>query len=112
MNLLLTSAILPVAALILAAILASTSPEPPALTPLVAINAGKQDLELLRPTPVYLDKQPTPCLLSPGVYQTHPWATIVVVPDPEKYDPNFAMRTTTNSPMPAVKPDVEVVPKH
>jgi hypothetical protein len=79
---------------------------------LVAVNAGKRDLELSKPTPVYSDKQPTPCLVSPGVYQTRPWTTIVVVPDPEKYNPDFVKRTNTNFPMPAVKPDVEVVPKH
>jgi hypothetical protein len=93
------------------ATLASTSVGPLSITPLSGIGSTRQDSLLSKPTPVYLDKQPTPCLLSPGVYQTYPWTMIVVVPEPEKYDRNFAIRISTNSPMPAVKPDMEVVPK-
>ena len=112
MKALLALAIWTVAALMVGAVWACTSAEPPTLKTLIPVAWSKQDFELSKPMPVHLDKQPAPCLLPPGVYQIHPWALIVIVPDPEKYDRNFVTRMNTNSPMPAIKPPVEVLPKY
>jgi len=64
------------------------------------------------PIPIYLDKLSTPPpLLQPGVYQTYPWTIILVVPGAETHLRYFAVKPDTNSPMPIIKPHVEVVPK-
>ncbi len=64
-----------------------------------------------RPVPIYLDKLPTPsAALLPGVYQTYPWTIILVVPGAVTENGDFIVKPNTNSPMPILRPPVEVVP--
>jgi hypothetical protein len=108
---LLTPAILAVVALVLAATLAYTCAEPPATTPLVGVNSDRHGPVISKPIPVDIDELPTQCSLPPGVYQTYPWTIILVVPGAETHLRCFAVKPDTNSPMPIIKPHLEVVPK-
>src|SRR5690348_9624065 len=63
-----------------------------------------------RPTPVYLGRLPTASPLQPGVYQTYPWTIILVVPGGVTENGDFIVKPNTNSPMPIIRPRVEVVP--
>jgi len=67
---------------------------------------------LPKPTPLDLDNPPTsPAPLQPGVYQTYPYTIIVVVPGVGSNGRDFVVKPNTNSPMPIVKPRVEIIPK-
>lgn len=64
-----------------------------------------------KPTPIYLGKLPAQSPLQPGVYQTYPWTIILVVPGGVTENGDFIVKPNTNSPMPIIRPHVEVVPK-
>ena len=65
-----------------------------------------------RPAPICLDQLPTPpSPLQPGVYKTYPWTIILVVPGAVTENGDFIVKPDTNSPMPIIKPHVEVVPQ-
>lgn len=101
-----------VAALTLGATLVPTRGEPPPPSPPSAgVNSTNQLLVPSKPTPIFLDKLPSNQPLQPGVYQTYPWTTILVVPGRGIDDGIFAVKPNTNSIMPIVKPHVEVIPK-
>jgi hypothetical protein len=61
---------------------------------------------------IYLDgKTEHPQPLKPGVYQTRPYAIILIVPGAEHDDCCVNRGINGNSKMPIAKPDVQAVPK-
>jgi hypothetical protein len=110
------SATLGVAGLLVAALFAAaalTNGEPPLIPQLWV--AGSTNLGLAPPSSasiVYLDgKTERPQPLKPGVYQTRPYAIILIVPGAEHDDCCVNGGINGNSKMPNAKPDVQAVPK-
>ena len=65
-----------------------------------------------QPTPLDLDNlPPPPPPLLAGVYQTYPYTLIIVGPERGIDDRSIIGIPNNNSPMPIVKPHVEVIPK-
>lgn len=67
---------------------------------------------LSKPVPLHLDKlSRPPTQLQPGVYQTHPYAMILIVPGRGIDDGILGRKPDTYSKMPRIKPHVDVIPK-
>lgn len=64
-----------------------------------------------KPVPLHLDKLPASPHLRPGVYQTYPYAMIVIVPGGRIDDVILGDKPDTASKMPIIKPHVDVIPK-
>ncbi len=109
-------AVLPgVAGLLLATFFTATAftNQPPVLKTLPLFD-GSTNLVLkpLNPGPlIYLNRNPGSSQpLAPGVYQTRPYAMIVVVPKPGLDDRCVAGATGAGSKMPVAKPELQAVP--
>ena len=110
------SATLGVAGLLVAALFAAAAPtngEPPLIPQLWA--AGSTNLSFAPPSSapvVYLGgKTEHTQPLKPGVYQTRPYAIILIVPEAEPDDCCVNSGTSGNSKLPVAKPDMQAVPK-
>jgi hypothetical protein len=100
-----------VAALMLGATLDQTCGEPSLFSPSSNIPSTSQGFAPLKPTPIYLDKLPTPPPpLKPGVYQTYPYTIIIITPGRGIDDQSIVEIPNANSKMPVIKPHLKVVP--
>jgi hypothetical protein len=105
------SVVLAVAGLLLAALVATaalTNGQPPLVSrPLPPVSTNSSFAPI-----VYLDGRPEHSQpLKPGIYQTRPYAIILVVPGAEHDDCCVVGGTSGNSKMPVIKPDVRAIPK-
>jgi hypothetical protein len=105
-----------VAGLYLAALVAAgalTNGQPPLISrPLAAISTNQGFAPFSSAPIVYLHgKTEHPLRLKPGVYQTRPYAIILIVPGSEHDDCCVNSGINGNSRMPNAKPDVQAVPK-
>ncbi len=106
-----------VAGLYLAALVAAgalTNGQPPLIVrPLAAVSTNNLGLTPFSSAPiVYLDRKTEHSQrLKPGVYQSRPYAIILIVPGSEHDDCCVNSGINGNSKMPNAKPDVQAVPK-
>jgi hypothetical protein len=89
-------------------------PPPPGFKPdcLTCPPANHLDPDNIYANPMLLARQTDHQPLPPGVYQTYPWSIILVVPPRGIDDRSVLNMQITNSPMPAIEPPVEVLPKY
>lgn len=81
-------------------------------SPSTDLSPKDRGFELSQPVPLHSDKlKASPTHLQPGVYQTHPYAMILIVPGRGIDDGILGEMPGANSRMPTIKPHVEVIPR-